>query len=75
MHKEAYHASTYKKCVQSLIYEIFCPYSQNFVPSKTPLSKTLDIHYIIIVINIMLFNCCKIIVKASCGYKSLKYSY
>ena len=68
MCKEAYHASTYKKCTQSLIYDIFCPFSQYFVPSKTPSSKILRYPYC---------NNCRdiIVVKAPCSYKSLKYSY
>ena len=35
MHKEVYHTSTYKKCTQSLIYDMSHHFSQNLVPSKT----------------------------------------
>ena len=49
MCKEAYHASTYKKCTQSLIYDISGHFSQNFVPDKTSMSKTLDMCAAIIV--------------------------
>ena len=49
MGKEAYHASTYKKCAQSLIYDIFRHFNQNFIPGKTSPSKTLDMCVIIIV--------------------------
>ena len=35
MHKEAYHASTYKRYTYNQIYDIFCPFSQDFVTSKT----------------------------------------
>ena len=74
MCKEAYHTSTYKKCTQSLIYDIFHHFSQNFVSSKTPSSKTLRYLYCNNCCDIMLFNCCKIVVKAPGGYKSLKFS-
>ena len=49
MCKEAYHTSTYKKCTESLIYDIFHHFSQNFVPSKHHRVKSLDIHTIVIV--------------------------
>ena len=50
MCKEAYHTSTYKKCTPSLIYDIFCHFSKNFVPSKHHRVKPLDIHIVIIVV-------------------------
>ena len=50
MCKEAYHASTYKKCTQSLIYDISRHFSQNFVPGKASPSKTLDMCVAIIVV-------------------------
>ena len=50
MCKEAYHASTCKKCTQSLIYDISRHFSQNFVCGKTMLSKTLDMCVTIIVV-------------------------
>ena len=50
MCKEAYCTSTYKKCTQSLIYDISHHFSQNLVPSKTSLSKTLDMCTAIIVV-------------------------
>ena len=49
MCKEAYCASTYKKYTQSLIYDISIHFSQNFVPGKTSLSKTLEMCVTIIV--------------------------
>ena len=49
MCKETYHASTYKKCTQSLIYDISRHFNQNFVLGKTSLSKTLDMCAAIIV--------------------------
>ena len=75
MCKEAYNTSTYKKCTQSLTYNIFCHFSQHFVPSKHHRVKPLDNPYHNNCCDIMLFNCCKIIVKTPCSYKSLKHSY
>ena len=59
MCKEAYHTSTYKKCTQSLIYDISRHFTHNFVPGKTPSSKTFRYVCHNNCCDVMLCNCCK----------------